>query len=240
MKYEDIKDLSLFVFRPPVAPKNRDRYEAAFRFWHEIWKNANAEMCKPTDFSSDGFTRQTEIITLFKGEQPIALICHRHTDFNSESTLYDNLFLHPGMWRDQDKQFVRDLGGLGIIGSQITVDPAYRKTDGPVSMKYLIVLLSLARAQAIGAETVVSAIRGEKGLDKVFGGAGSILIAPERKYGSTYVDLIAFQPQLRPVMIQPDYEKCVRELWSRAQVSDPLTFEEPKQKQLRISERKAA
>lgn len=220
----EIQELELHVFRPPVSPQDRSRFDAAFHFWHEIWRGANAEMEKPTELPADAFTRQTEILTLFKGERPIALICHRHTDFAAESTFHDTLFLHPGMWRDEDKQFVRNLGGLGLIGSQITVAQDFRKTEGPLSMKYLIVLLSLARAQAVGAETIVSAIRGEKGLDKVFGGAGSLLIAPSRKYGNTFVDLIAFQPQKNPIRLHPDYEQSVSDLWSRALVSSPLEF----------------
>lgn len=240
MTHDQVMELELHVLRPPVSPADRDRCESAYLFWHEIWQAANGEMAKPVDLPADGFTRQSEIIVLFKGARPVALICHRHTDFSAESTLQDTLFLHPGMWRDEDKQFVRNLGGAGLIGSQITVAPDFRRTEGVLSMKYLIVLLSLARAQAIGAETIISAIRGEKGLDKVFGGAGSLLIAPAREYGNTFVDLIAFQPQKYPIEIHQDYRDSVSKLWARAHFSKPLEFQNPNLRRETQSERKAA
>lgn len=217
-------DLQLVIFRPPVSVADRDRYEAAYSFWRSIWIEANTEMVRPTNFPSDPFTRQSEILCLFRGDAPVALICHRHCDFNANSS-YDDSTFFPGTWRDEDKKFVRDLGGVGLMGSQITILPNERGTreDG-FSMKTLIVLLSLAHAQAQGVETVVASIRTAKGLDKLFGKAGCLMIAPARPFFGASVDLIAFRTQVAPIQIQDEYRMLVKNLLSKAQVSNPLQF----------------
>lgn len=239
---DHLKNLKLRIFRPPVSSQDRDRYEAAYRFWKSIWIEANTEMVRPTTFPSDPFTRQTEILCLFREEKPVALICHRHADFNAESTFDDSAFF-PGTWRDEDKDFVRNLGGAGIMGSQITLAPMERGQHDGFSMKVLIVLVSLAHAQNQGVETVVASIRTAKGLDRLFGTAGCLMIAPARPFFGASVDLIAFRPQAAPIRIQDEYRDLVKSLLLSAQISKPLQFSDSQVSRLKDSkpkERKTA
>lgn len=219
--------MHVVVFRPPVADSDRALYDVAFKFWLRMWQDTHVEIDKPAQIPSDSFTKQSEIITLFEGERPVAMICLRFADFKAEATYYDSFFMHPGLWREEDIALVRKIGGKGLFGTQIAVDPDYRKTD----VKALIVLLALDRAQTLGAETIVSFIRAQKGLDRLFQGAGCLVIAKDRAYGSVFADLVAFQPQKDPIRIHEDYAGKIRSLWRNAYFTEPMSF---------TAERKAA
>jgi|GEM_PF-6610816 len=219
--------MRVVVFTPPVAASDRALYDVAFKFWLRMWQDTHVEINKPATIPSDSFTKQSEIITLFEGPRPIAQICLRFADFQAEATYHDSFFMHPGLWQPEDIALVRSIGGCGMFGTQIAVDPEYRGTD----VKGLIVLLALERAQKLGAETIVSFIRANKGLDRLFQGAGCVVIAKERAYGSVFADLVAFQPQHDPIRIHKDYAEKVRSLWEGAYFTKPMSF---------AAERKAA
>lgn len=219
--------MRVVVFRPPVASGDRELYDVAFKFWLRMWQDTHVEINKPAAIASDSFTKQSEIITLFEGNRPIAQICLRFADFQADATYHDSFFMHPGLWKPEDIDLVRSIGGQGMFGTQIAVDPEYRGSE----VKGLIVLLALERAQVLGAETIVSFIRANKGLDRLFQGAGCLVIAKERAYGSVYADLVAFQPQKDPIRIHQDYAEKVKSLWRNAYFTEPMSF---------TAERKAA
>lgn len=223
----DKKDLHLQIFRPPVAPVDSAKFEAVYSFWRRMWADAYKEMGKPSLASSDHFTRQHDILAIFYRDQPIASVCHRYADLSCASTYADSYFQYS--WTEKETSALKSGGGIGVLGSQITVDPLFRRPMGDLSMKYLTSFLSLYYAHQLNVDVILGMMRVDRGMDRVFYEAGARQLAPRMPYFDVLVDLVAFYPKQEALRLPVEYQDMVESLVKSARVSAPLVWDQQEQ-----------
>lgn len=222
--------LNLRIFRLPVDAQDAAAFEDIYRLWHTAWIEASREMAIGSPLVSDALTRQHEVLALYEGDRPIACVCHRYAELRAPSTLADSFFQYP--WTEQARAALNDHGqdGWAVLGSQITVDRAYRKSHSASGIKFLISFLSLEHAQRLGVDVILGRMRVDKGMDKVFYQAGAITLDSRVPYHGTEVDLVAFYPKRDPVRIPAEYQVAVSRLLKgkvdSKQIMNPTTTTE--------------
>ena len=212
----DFHNFHLSIYQTPVAMEYSDAFELVYEFWKKTWRDVFQEIGKPSEIRSDDLTRQHEILVLYHGERPIAMVCHRYVNLGLRSTLEDSYF--SSAWTKEDCERVRAIGGFGVIGSQILVDPEYRKSHRQIPTKQLISLLSLEQVQRAKPDLVIGTMRVDKGMNKLFYEAGATSLAKKIPYYGAEVDLVCFFPKINPIKINPEFKDTISSLLNTAKI----------------------
>lgn len=210
-------NLKLQLFTPPVLDSQTESFGRVYQFWKETWSEVYREIGGHFDPASDNLTRQHEVIVLFDGDNPIAMVCHRFVNFRDPSLYHDSYF-RTG-WPEEALQALRlksqNFPGPGAIGSQILVSPKYRR--GGLNLKLLISFASFQRVRDLGIAFTIGTIRVDRGMDKVFGACGAKKLAGGIEYHGATVNLVYFAPTESPIVIADEYLATVEQLWNPLQ-----------------------
>lgn len=189
-----------------------EKFESAYALWNELWSESYKEMKKPDLTVSDTFTRQHEILVLSVENKVIASVCHRYVSLISEATFADSYF--KDSWSQIEINRLKKIGGIGVLGSQISVAKGYRREEAKIDIKRLISFLSLRHLQNKGVDVILGMMRLDRGMGKVFYEAGAEALALNRPYFGTSVDLVALFPKKNPVVIPDSFQFLVERLLS--------------------------
>jgi hypothetical protein len=137
-------------------------HELAYRFWKNIWSATFREVEGRSFVESDNFSRQDEIGALFAGERCLMLSGFREVSLSSQCIRDDSYF---APWSDESLAELTKDGDQILIGNQITVDPEARGKNFPVSMKDLIVALSILRLLDSECAAMAGTMRNLKGMN---------------------------------------------------------------------------
>lgn len=217
-------DLQLKVFSQPCSQESSHELESVYHLWKKLWTESYIEMGKDPLVVSDTFTRQHEVLALFYKGAPIASVCHRYVHLNADSTYEDSYFKNS--WSDQEITHLKSLTGVGVLGSQISLDKNFRKSASGIDIKRLISFISLKYAQNLKVEVILGMMRLDRGMEKVFYEAGATVLARARQYYATTVDLVAFYPNKNPVKIPDHFQFQVEFLLKQAQSTQPIYYED--------------
>lgn len=217
------KDLQLKIFSPPCFREFSADFEAVYRLWKALWTESYIEMGKEPLITSDTFTRQHDILALFYKANPIASVCHRYTDLNSDSMYDDSYFKNS--WSHLEVNHLKTLTGTAVLGSQISLDKNFRKSTTGIDIKRLISFLSLKYAQSLNVDVILGMMRLDRGMEKVFYEAGAKVLARARQYYSTTVDLVAFYPKKNPITIPDLFQFQVEFLLKNAQNTNVVQYQ---------------
>jgi len=183
-------------------------YDEAYRCWHEVWSTTLAELDGISTLFSDDFTRQHRVGCIFLHDRCIGVVFLRLVDFALPSSRADSYFK---VW---SKAALEQLGREGLkvaVGSNITVDPAFRGTlEGGIRLKNLLLGLCLKDSFDIGADVMTGTLRCNRGMRAVGQEFESEPLAMTFHHG-VEVDLVAFYRSRclhsRSFQYQPGLEK---------------------------------
>ncbi len=216
--------LSLDILEQPFL-KNKEKFNSAYSLWKELWSESYIEMKKPELKVSDTFTRQHEILVLSDKDRVIASVCHRYVSLTSEATYDDSYF--KDSWSEVEISKLKKIGGLGVLGSQISVAKSYRREEADIDIKRLISFLSLKHLQNQGVDVILGMMRLDRGMGKVFYEAGAEALALDRPYYGTNVDLVAFYPKKNSIAIPEKFHFLIKKLLVVNKSTDNNHTEQP-------------
>lgn len=195
--------------RPPLW--QREMYETAFETWRTVWEEAAHEIENfPKKVYSNDFTRQDEILAVFKGDECAVLGFWTELDLSYEVSIADQYF------QSWDKESLKELIKFGaLIGkySYLTIPKAYRRwsKEVGVSLKDLHVGLSGLRFLESNCVAMPVTTRNNKKMNQVCLNGGAQLIKKDvMQYGSE-VDLMAWYRHT--VKLNKDIEFLAQQLW---------------------------
>lgn len=147
-------------------------YNSAYECWYNVWKDAFKELDMKRQMHSDDFTRQTEINCLFYGTQCIALLFLRWADFKTLAIKDDSYFK---LWTHEDFDKLTKYGSDILIISNTTVHQNWRGKDLTISIKDLILYLTIQRFLSSSASAMTAVTRNTRGIDKMIERFGAVM-----------------------------------------------------------------
>lgn len=192
MQVRDRVDLDRLVFR--ILKPSRDRrggsgyLDAAYDLWASVWRQTLAELDRHRRVTSDDFTRQDELLTIWSGAECVASVSMRWMDFRCAYSRDDSYFL---IWPDEARLAVVQDGPLVCVPSYLTVAKPWRGAIG-ASLKHVLCGIVTARFLASRADVIVGITRNDKGMDEVCRNNGYVTLMANLTHHNVPVNLVAF------------------------------------------------
>ena len=205
-------DLSLRIFKTPVQSSEQEAFEEVYAFWKRIWSETNIEIGRTETLVSDQLTRQQEILALYSKDRLIAIVCQRYVPLHAQSTKEDSFFRDLYHTRPQDMSKLDAYKGTLHIGTQITIDPTFRKSSSGLGTKLLISFLSIERARQVGVDVILGMMRIDRGMHTLYYQVGAVPISENIPFNKSSADLIAFFPKEKPFRLPGEYELVTKRL----------------------------
>lgn len=193
-------------------PSQKEIYAKVYRCWEDVWSKAYIELHNNDEsLRSDAFTRQDYVgAVLYKGEC-IALSFFRWIDTELSIIRRDSYFAN---WGETHIKKLCSRGSRVMVCSYFTIAPSARGAQLGVSMKDLLVGLSLRVFLESGADAMTGALRRDRHVNEACARWGGVEIAREIPSGhGDYVDLMGFfQKEIRESHPRPE-SALVDQLW---------------------------
>lgn len=187
----DLKDLQFYILpgNPSSSFKNTDIYEKTYQTWRQVWEETFLELDGKSDLSSDGFTRQTFIGSIFLHNRCVALSSIRECDFRFKSNNEDSLL---SSWDEESFQILLEKGTRVGICSYLTVHQEYRgQLSENLSLKSVIAHMSAKMFLNSNCDVMTGTARCNRGTHRASYDAGARFIKQSKMHGID-VDLIGF------------------------------------------------
>ena len=205
----DMQAIRLKIFYPDqIRDEELASYNQTFDLWYKIWIETRKEVDAALGTPSDNFARQSEILALFVGDQPIGMICHRYVDIRQTCVIKDSFFSST-IWPEEVKQKLPALGATFVLGSHVFIDPAYRKSASGLPTKNILCALSFAHLNGTRPDVVLGMMRKDKSMHDIFYKSGAIMLHGDTNWYQIPVDLVAFQPKKKMILIDPAFMPIV-------------------------------
>jgi hypothetical protein len=190
---------SRFSFRN-LKRGTREPYIAeAYACWREVWFEALVELDGIEHLYSDEFTRQDEIAALFYGGVCVGLTGCRFVDISSALARDDSYFK---VWPKSALDALAADGAHVCIGNNMTVRREWRGRIGGISIKRVLMMLSIQRFLASGAHALAGTMRIGRAMDRLVYDLGFQPIVRGVVHHGVEVDLVGYfrtvQPSLPP------------------------------------------
>jgi hypothetical protein len=165
------------------------RFAAAYDCWREVWFDAFVELENIDRLYSDDFTRQDEIAALFYEDTCIGLTGCRFVDLNTSMARDDSYFQSwPAAALDQ----LAAHGSNVCIGNNMTVRREWRGRLGGVSIKRVLMLLSIQRFLVSSADVLAGTMRNGRGMNGLVYDLGFSPIVCGAMHHGVEVDLVGY------------------------------------------------
>jgi hypothetical protein len=216
-------DLSRFDFYVLAPRRERDAAEllVAYHCWKNVWRATLAELDNLDRVFSDDMTRQDEVGALFYEGACCGLFFHRFVDFSRPFDRDDSYFK---VWPTDVLDAIAARGAKICIGSNLTVAPDWRGRPGGVSIKEILLALSVRMFMESDADVLVGTMRNDRGMNRL-----GLRLGAERVHGRAIhhgveVDLIAtYRRDIGPQDIPHETTTLVERLWVDAWIRKERT-----------------
>jgi hypothetical protein len=217
---KDLEKLQLYILAGDhFGAEFKSIYQRTYDLWETVWPQTFKEIAGTGDITSDNFTRQHEVLSLFWKDQCCAMVCHRFVDMAVTSFLRDSYFKFWG-WSDEALKKLMANGTKIALGSQITIHPDFRKLKLGGQVKELITGLSLRSFQGRSFDAVAGMMRNDKGLDRVFYDCGAFPLVKDVSSRNFKLDFVAFFPKLRPIQVDLLIKDDVERIWNNRRIDN--------------------
>lgn len=201
-----------YVLCPGRFPEKKHLalYNQIYQCWHDVWSETFAELDNNPDIKSDNFTRQDVIGALLVDGECKAMSLFQYTDANSPTFKRDSYFSN---WSEIHQAKLCAPGKKVIVCSHFTIHPTARKESVGLSMKDLLVGISMEFFNHTDADVMTGAMRKNRKVHTTTYDWGSIPIASDipSGHGDALVDLIMIIKNHMP----QDHElvPLIKKLW---------------------------
>lgn len=186
-------------------------YEKTYTCWSEVWTQAYAELGLQKKLHSDAFTRQDYVGALFYQNECVALSFFRNANSKESCFAQDSYFAN---WNDKHRAVLSSKGSKIIVCSNFTIHQKARGKSLGLSLKDLLVGISIETFLRSDADAMTGALRRDRNVNGACARWGGYEIATniDSGYGDT-VDLMAFFKDHILSQPLPDLKSVVNDLW---------------------------
>ena len=212
--------ISIRVFdRNTAADMHSAEYLAAYRMWHDVWRETYDQLGLGSVLHSDNFTRQEQVLGLFIEGKCAGLSCYRSVDLSSEPGRNDS-WLADWPADLMDELCAKD--PLQLVGSAFAVAKEFRRQDYlGLSLKDLLAAANVRYFdQHTGHYGMLGSMRNSRGTNTaVYKYGVTKLRTVEINHEPT--DLVIFlRDQLKPLPSEIDF--LFRRAWIPGIKAQPL------------------
>jgi hypothetical protein len=192
--------VSRFSFRNLRRGTREPSIAEAYACWREVWFEALVELDGIKRLYSDDFTRQDEISALFYDDICVGLTGCRFVDISSEAARDDSYFK---AWPEAALDALAADGTRLCIGNNMTVRREWRGRIDGLSIKRLLMILSIQRFLASDAHALAGTMRISRAMDRVVYDLGFQPIVRGVVHHGVEVDLVGYFRARQPSMPAP-------------------------------------
>ena len=205
------QNLTLHVFsNGACGPAEQKAFEKTYALWKSVWGQTLKELDGLDVLTSDNFSRQHEILSLFIDDICVAIVCHRYVDLSLLSSRDDSYFKP---WPQEAFKKLCAHGNKAAIGSQITIHSGYRGESPFGRIKNVITSLSLRHLMDTDVDVIAGTMRADKGMNRLFYNCGAEPIESHVILHNVEVDLVAFFPKVNPIKIASESRDAIEMIW---------------------------
>lgn len=207
----ELKDLKCYLLHGnSVRSEYTEIYDRTYAVWKLVWQQTLAEVDGPTILTSDGFTRQTKVISLFHKNECVGLVSFRETDMSLISQRDDSLL---SAWTTEALAALQKDGSQISICTNLTVAHQFRGPIAPnLSFKALLCYLVTEVLLDSNCDAMTGTMRVQKGTEKAAYRAGATKLAQSEMHGEA-CDLVAFYRRQIASNFHQSSNPWSRELW---------------------------
>ena len=217
----EIKDGMRFLIMSTrfVPQKLSQDLARAYTLWKEVWDVAfKTELGVEEPLYSDNFSRQSHVAVLFNEQEPIVLTTLNILNLKNICDLDDSYFK---VWPEFARRKLEKESKSIITCGNLALNFNYRRGALGVSGKDLIFYLLVKYLKYSSFDSMVAAVRLEKGMDRAAyrTGAHSIMKNVPYTIPGRFVDLVSWSRNLNEESIDPEIKTLANWIWlNRTQV----------------------
>lgn len=208
--------LVLLPGKLPTPQYSKD-YQKAYDCWRSVWEDTYKNELKfDKKLTSDDFTRQDEIVTLFYGEECVGLSFMKWTSFENSTAKADSYF---NSWTDFDLHSLNKEGKSIIVCSNFTISLDFRRGRGGFNWKDLLMCFLSMRLLYSNADAMTGTMRLSKGMGEATYRAGAVAIRKNVVFKETNdpVDLVGFYKSKIDQCGTDEVLQVAQEVWARVE-----------------------
>jgi hypothetical protein len=173
-------------------PDQLSDYKSAYALWKMVWLETFKELDGVDRIFSDDFSRQDEILCLFRGPICLAVGVMRWRNLDMPSVRDDSYF---EMWPTKALEILGSNGKNIVIASNLAVHPMARRNALGLPMKDVMLGLLVKRFLESGADAMTGAMRADRGMHTAAYQLGASVLESNLVLHNSPVELVAFFPQ---------------------------------------------
>jgi hypothetical protein len=192
--------------------------DSAYKCWRSVWGQALTEEMNVKDaLYADNFSRQSHVAVLFYGDEPFALTTLNFMNLNDPLYQDDSYFK---VWPlDAVAKLKADSTNI-MTCCNVTLNFKFRKNSFGVSGKDLMLAMLVQYLKASELDSIVAAVRLEKGMEKASYRTGAASIQRDLPYSipGQRVDLVIWKKNLDLSHLDPEIKKLSQAIWTNSSV----------------------
>lgn len=178
----------------------------AYQCWHNNWQKTFEQLDGTASLYSDDFSRQSKVLCLFQGLNPIGIVFLKQMNPRQASSFSDSYFKP---WPHQLLQHVRtQVESDFLVCSYLTVEEAYRGHRDPFAIKDILSSMAIEVFRWSGLSTMIATTRNGKGMNELVYKLGAEPLMRNLVHHGVSVDMVKFNARkvrLTPVMGMPEF-----------------------------------
>lgn len=207
-------NLCFHIITPNHLSENKF-YHSSYELHKKVWTEEFSKLFgSEYKYSSNDFTRQNYIQSLFLDDQCIALSCLRRINFSSPADKEDSWL---SSWPQRSIEDLQNQGfNSASINSYFTVDKNYRKTmhSSGTSLSYIMGCLSVLHQVEVEEQLVLGMMRQDRSMHSLGQKWGSEIVEHGVLHNNIPTDLVTFKiPAIKKIM--NEFPKIVFDIYKQ-------------------------
>lgn len=189
MSSQDIKLHILPIGSP--SPHYQELYFAAYSCWMGVWTQTYRELCQKDKIMSDDFSRQDEVMALFREDKCLGMVFMRSESFSDPAIWHDSYF---SSWPAFAINRLSRHGDKFTIVSYMTgaQDERGKPVEGKMKIQELLMSLSSLRFLELGTDVMVGTPRLAVGMGNSCAQAGATRIFMGQQMHGVDIECLEF------------------------------------------------
>lgn len=188
----------------------------AYLLWRHVWKQALAEEMNVRDeLYSDNFTRQSHVAVIFYEDEPFVLTTLNVMDLEKQVYQDDSYFK---VWTKSAQEKLLSHSKSIITCANLAMNFKFRKNVLGVSGKDLMFSVLVHYLKASAFDSMVAAVRLEKGMEKAAYRTGATCLESDLPYSipGQRVDLVCWKRELDLALVDPEMCALSHYIWKNS------------------------
>lgn len=203
--------------RNPSESTMKD-YLAAYAMWRTVWAETFRELDGTPKIYSDEFTRQDEVLCIFRGDVCLASGVLRWVNLGLVSDREDSYF---AIWPESAIHTLWSRGPNVIVMSNVSVHPLVRRGRLGISLKDVMIALLVERMVEAKADAMTGTPRTDRNMHTTLYRSGAETLAANVIHHNVPIHIVGFFPEKVHPSTDPVVAEAVEFLWKFRREGQP-------------------